>query len=97
MLHYLISLWDVDRDIFLIEDQELELEVADMYFITGLSRRGERVQLFVSHHGGESTNSSIRRHCLGVETTVSEKVKILSIENIPLKKILHTIACIVGL
>jgi len=37
LLQYLISLWDVNQEIFIIGDQELELETLDIYFITGLS------------------------------------------------------------
>ena len=37
LLWYLISVWDINREIFVIGDQELELETSDMYFITRLS------------------------------------------------------------
>lgn len=40
LLQYLISVWDVDREKFIIHDQELEIEVSDVYFIAGLSWRG---------------------------------------------------------
>lgn len=90
LLQYLIGLWDVGREIFIIGDQELELEVAEIYFIIGLSRRGERVQLFGAYTGGEITNTLIRRHYPVAETTVSGKDKIETIENLPLRMILHT-------
>jgi len=37
LLPYQISVWDVDRDIFIIKGKELELEEMDIYFIRGLS------------------------------------------------------------
>jgi len=37
LLPYLISLWDVDQEIFIIKGQELEIEESDIYFIMGLS------------------------------------------------------------
>jgi len=37
LLQYLISLWDINREIFIVGDQELELETSDIYFMTGLS------------------------------------------------------------
>lgn len=37
LLQYLISLWDVNREIFVIWDQELDLETSEIYFITRLS------------------------------------------------------------
>ena len=40
LLQYLISIWDEQEQVFKLRDQVLELEVSDVYFITGLSRRG---------------------------------------------------------
>ena len=40
LLQYLISVWDIDKERFIIHDQELEIEVSDVYFITRFSRRG---------------------------------------------------------
>ena len=37
LLQYLISLWDVKREVFMIRDQELELETSQIYFIIGIS------------------------------------------------------------
>lgn len=45
LLHNLISLWDVAWEVFVIHDQELGLETSDIYFISGMSRRGEPIQL----------------------------------------------------
>ena len=48
LLRYLISLWDINTEIFVIGNQEPELETLDIYFISGLSRRGEPVNLYGS-------------------------------------------------
>ena len=40
LLQYLINIWDENQEKFILRDQELEIEVSDVYFITGLSRRG---------------------------------------------------------
>lgn len=45
---YLMRLWDVDHEIFIFKGKELELEEIDIYLITGLSLRGEAIQLFGS-------------------------------------------------
>ena len=34
LLQYLISIWDEDQENLVLRDQELELEVSDVYFIT---------------------------------------------------------------
>ena len=40
LLQYLINIWDEDGERFILQDQELEIDVFDVYFITGLSQRG---------------------------------------------------------
>lgn len=94
---YLISLWDFDQKIFIIKGQELVMEEIDIYFINGLSRRGQRVQLFGSRPGGESTSGLIRKHFPGLEMTMGGKVKKKKITNPPLRNILFTIARIYGM
>lgn len=37
LLERLVAMWDADSQVFMVEDQELTLEVEDIYFITGLS------------------------------------------------------------
>ena len=41
LLQYLISVLDIYQEIFIIPNQELEIDVSNFYFISGLSRRGE--------------------------------------------------------
>lgn len=81
LLPYLISLWDVDREIFIIKGQEIKLDETDIYFITRLSRWGEVIQLFGSLPGGEITRTLFQKHCPGAEMTNGGKVKIATIAN----------------
>ena len=63
LLQYLINMWDVDEQIFKLRDQVLELEVADVYFITRLSRRG-LVPIFTgSRPSGEKMEQVMARVC----------------------------------
>ena len=43
LLEMLIDYWDVEEEAFMIDQMPLRVEVEDIYFITGLSRRGEVV------------------------------------------------------
>jgi hypothetical protein len=52
LLEMLIDYWDVDEEAFMIDQMPLRVEVEDIYFITGLSRRGE-----VVHSRGRTRNS----------------------------------------
>lgn len=77
-------------------DQELKIEVADIYFIIGLSRKGQPVQLCGSHTREESTNILIARHCPRTKKTKIGKIYINTITNLPLQTILHTMAQVAG-
>ena len=52
LLERLIDYWDVDEEAFIIDQMPLRVEVEDIYFIMGLSRRGE-----VVHSWGRTRNS----------------------------------------
>ena len=41
----LVDYWDPDSESFRLDGMSLTIEVEDIYFITGLSRRGEIVNL----------------------------------------------------
>lgn len=43
LLQRMVTMWDVDSRRFMVSDQTLEIEMDDIYFLTGLSRRGEFV------------------------------------------------------
>ena len=48
---------------FLVGDQLLDIEVDDIYFLIGLSCRGERVEFSGRGGGGEPVESYIRDLC----------------------------------
>ena len=45
LLQMLVDYWDPDSESFWIDGMFLTIEVEDIYFIIGLSRRGEMVNL----------------------------------------------------
>ena len=45
LLEMLVNYWDPDSESFRIYGMSLTIEVEDIYFITGLSRQGEVVNL----------------------------------------------------
>ena len=51
----LVDYWDPDSKSFQIDNISLTIEVEDIYFITGLSRRGEVVNLSSRGPGGGLT------------------------------------------
>jgi len=97
LLPYLISLWDVESEIFIIKGQEMGLEEMEIYFIMRLSHRGEAIQIFGPRKGGESTRSMVHRYCPGAEIMNGGKVKSTTITNdLVLRTILFTMACVFG-
>jgi hypothetical protein len=45
LLQLLVNYWDLDTETFNLDGKPLRIEVEDIYFLTGFSRRGEVVNL----------------------------------------------------
>jgi len=56
-LEWLVERWNVQDQCFYIGGHQLKIEPADIYFITGLPKRGEHLTLFGTRPGGQSVNS----------------------------------------
>ena len=52
LLQMLVDHWEPEEDYFIIDQMPLCIEVEDIYFITGLSRRGDPVDLHGNPGGG---------------------------------------------
>jgi hypothetical protein len=63
LLEYLVHMWDVDQQVFHVGVHVISLDIKDIYFLTGLSRRGAHVTLTGGRGGGLSMSEYIRRHC----------------------------------
>ena len=53
LLEFMINYWDHDLGMFDLQGETLEITTEDMYFITGLSRRGAPVNLEGIGRGGD--------------------------------------------
>lgn len=96
LLQYLINIWDMDQEMFILGDQELEIKVVDIYFITGLSRRGERLWLTGAQIMGESMDMLIGRACSEATRSSSGNISISIMANLLLKIVLYTISHVAG-
>lgn len=96
LIRYLINLWDINHEIFVIGDQELELKTSNIYFITGLSRRGELVNLYGSHPIRASISSLLAAHCHEALKSKSWKIEISSVWDLTLRVLLLTINRVAG-
>lgn len=91
LLRYLISLWDINQEIFVISDHELELTTLDIYFVTRLSHRGEPVNLYGSCPIGASISSLLAEHFHEGLKSKSGKIKISNVRDLTLRVLLLTI------
>jgi hypothetical protein len=52
LLEHLIAMWDVNEQIFRVGPHNLEIELEDIYFLTGLSKWGAPIVLSGSRGHG---------------------------------------------
>ena len=95
----LVDYWDPDSESFRIDGMSLTIEVEDIYFITGLSRRGEVVNL--RSRGGPGSGLTIVEYiavyCYPYTEKVGSRVSTNAIQVLGLKAILLTLGRIAGL
>ena len=94
----LIYHWDLDSEYFQIDRISLTIEVEDIYFITGLSRWGEVVNLCSRRlEGGLTIDEYIAVYYYPDTKKVGIQIPTNSIQVLGLKAILLTLGRIVGL
>ena len=59
----MVDRWNVQDQFFLIGGHQLEIEPADIYFLTGLPKRGVDLTLFGARVGGQSVDSLRLEYC----------------------------------
>ena len=57
LLIWLVNKWNVQDQCFFVGGHQLEIELDDIYFLTGLSKRGEQLSLFGTRLGGQTVAS----------------------------------------
>ena len=59
----MIDRWSIQDQCFFIGGHQLEIELADIYFLTGLPKRGTDLILFGTRAGGQSVDSLWLEYC----------------------------------
>jgi len=93
-LEWLVERWNVQDQCFYIGGHQLEMELADIYFITGLPKRGEHLTLFGTRPGGQSINSLQVEWC-NVQTQ-EKGIDIKTISRLELMVIAFTVTRLCG-
>jgi hypothetical protein len=68
LLNALVEYWHPDAEAFMIEGQYLTPTTEDIYFLTGLSRRGETVNLHTFPTGERKVSELIAEYCVAGPT-----------------------------
>jgi hypothetical protein len=96
LLNALIDYWHPDAEAFMLEGQSLVPTTEDIYFLTGLSRRGEPVNFRTFPAGPLNIADLIALHCEAGTNHLSSQVPISKITNLSLQTILLLIGRITG-
>jgi hypothetical protein len=96
LLNALIDYWHPDAEAFMLEGQSLVPTTEDIYFLTGLSRRGEPVNFQTFPAGPSKISELIAEYCEAGTERAGSQVPISKITNLALQTILLLIGRITG-
>jgi hypothetical protein len=97
LLEMLVSYLDPDSERFILDGKPLRIEVEDIYFLIGLSRRGEVVDLKSCGAGsGMKVEEYIEAHCVARTSMVGSQIPIQAIGNHSLNIIVLILTRIIG-
>ena len=88
LLNTLVDYCHLDAEAFMIEDNLLTQMTEDINFLTGLSRRGEPINLHTFPPGPFNITDYIEMHCEANTEKVGSQVPIKNITNLSLRVIL---------
>jgi hypothetical protein len=97
LLNAMIDYWHPDVEAFMLEGQSLVPTTEDIYFLNGLSRRGEPVNFWMFPAGPSKISEVIVEHCEARTDHVGSQVPISKITILVLQTILLLIGRITGL
>jgi hypothetical protein len=96
LLNALIDYWHPDAEAFMLEGKSLVPTTEDIYFLTGLSKRGEPVNFRTFLAGSSKISELIAEHCEAGTDRVGSQVPISKITSLALQTILLLIGRITG-
>ena len=84
LLEHLVRMWDLDQQVFNVCAHALTIDIEDIYFLTGLSRRGSYVSLTGNCRGGMKMSEYYREYCVPEAERQKGKVAIWGVTDITL-------------
>jgi hypothetical protein len=92
LLEYLVHMWDVDQQLFHVGVHTLTLDIEDINFLTGLSRRGYHATLTGGRGYGLPMSEYCHQYCVPEAERSKGKVSVWGVQDLTLRTILFTIA-----
>ena len=96
LLTWLVNRWNVQDQCFIIGGHQLKIELEDIYFLTGLSKRGEQISLFGTKPGGQTVASLRQEFCNDQADPWDKRIDIKTIICPELKVIAFTVTRLCG-
>jgi hypothetical protein len=96
LLEHMIGLWNVAEQGFQMGMQLLTIELEDVYFITGLSKRGAPIVLTGQRALPAPVDEYLANHCVPGARLVGGRIAIKDIRDLSLRSILFSITSIEG-
>jgi hypothetical protein len=94
----LVGYWDPDSESFILDGKPLRIEVEDIYFLIGISHRGEVVDLNSHRVGsGMKVEEYIEALCIAGTPMAGSQIPIRAIGNLSLKIIVLVLTRSIGL
>lgn len=88
--------WESDQEVFVVGGQTLRLEVGDIYFLTGFSRRGEELSMKARNIGTFTIDEYIDLYCTSSTEKIGTQIPFKDIIHLEIRSILATLQRIVG-
>ena len=90
LLKHILRMWNTEQHHFDVGPPILTIELEDIYFLTGLSRRGAPISLTGSEGRDISTQELIVRHCNPGTKMSGKKIPIKEVRDLPLRTMIFT-------
>jgi hypothetical protein len=84
LLEYLIGLWDNDEKLFRIGSHMLEINIEDVYFLMGLSKRGAPILLSGHQSTPHPTEAYVSQYCVLGSRLVGGRIVIKDVMDLSL-------------
>jgi hypothetical protein len=96
LLEHIIGLWDNNEQGFHIGAQLLTIELEDVYFLIGLSKRGVPIAFTGQRTLPEQVDVYLARHCVPGARLVGGRIPIKDVRDLALRSILFAITSATG-